>query len=167
MNKAIFLDRDGVLNKKVPPKDFIKTPDELIYLPKVEQIIKKIKRKGFLAIIVSNQSGINRGIIKKENLEKINEKLKRDLGVDGIYYCPHLPDENCSCRKPKTGLIDKAIKDFNIDIKSSLLIGDNDFDIVAGKSAGCKTLSVNGNVGLIQIENILNKLRGDDNGNIY
>ena len=153
--KAIFLDRDGVINRKVPEKDFVKTPEELVYLPRVKQIIRKLKEKGFTIIIISNQSGINRGMIKKENLEKINSRLMRDLNVDAIYYCPHLPEENCECRKPKTGLIEKAAKDFNIDVKSSLLIGDNDFDIIAGRSAGCKTIMVDGDRGLAQIENKL------------
>ena len=152
MNKAIFLDRDGVINRKVPEKDFVKNVDELIYLPKVKEIVGKLKQKGYIVIIISNQSGINRGIINKENLEKINAKLKKDLGVDAIYYCPHLPEENCSCRKPKTGLIEKAVKDFNVDIKLSLFIGDNDFDMMAGKSAGCTTIMVDSNVGLAQIE---------------
>ena len=160
MNKAIFLDRDGVINRKVPNKDFVKNPEELVYLPKVKDIVKKIKQKGYLVIIVSNQSGINRGIIKNEGLEKINDKLRNDLNVDGIYYCPHLPDENCNCRKPKIGLFERAVKDFNIDLKNSLFIGDNDFDIEAGKTVSCKTLSVNGNEGLMQIENILDNLKG-------
>jgi len=155
MNKAIFLDRDGVINRKVPEKDFVKNTDELVYLSKVKDIVKSIKHKGYLAIVVSNQSGINRGIITKENLEKINDKLRNDLGVDGIYYCPHLPEDDCVCRKPKTGLIDKAVKDFNIDIKKSWLIGDNDFDIVAGQTAGCNTILVDGNVGLSQVSNKL------------
>ncbi len=155
MNKAVFLDRDGIINKKVPVKDWVKNVDELVYLPKVKEVINMIKRKGYLVIITSNQSGINRGIIKKENIEKINEKLKKDLDVDAIYYCPHLPDENCGCRKPKTGLIEKAVKDFNIDIKNSWFIGDNDYDMIAGKSAGCKTLMVDGNIGISQIENVL------------
>jgi|TARA_B100001964_G_C14250916_1_gene609905 D-glycero-D-manno-heptose 1,7-bisphosphate phosphatase len=158
MNRAVFLDRDGVINKKVSIKDFVKNIDELVYLPNVKRIIAKIKQKKYITIIVSNQSGINRGIIKKENMEKINEKLRKDLGIDGIYYCPHLPDENCACRKPKTGLIEKAVKDLNIDVKSSWLVGDNDFDIEAGKAAGLKTIRVEGNIGLAQIENRLDQL---------
>ncbi len=155
MNKAIFLDRDGIINKKVPVKEWVKNTDELIYLPKVKEIISIMKKKGYLVIIVSNQSGINRGIIKKENLEKINEKLKNDFEIDGFYYCPHLPEENCVCRKPKTGLIEKAAIDFNIDVKNSWLIGDNDYDMAAGKSAGCKTLMVDGNIGISEIENLV------------
>lgn len=164
MNKAIFLDRDGVINRKVPEKDFVKNVDELIYLPKVKQIIGMVKKKGYLVIIVSNQSGINRGIIKKENIEKINEKLRKELKIDAIYYCPHLPDENCACRKPKTGLIEKAAKDFDIDVKNSLLIGDNDFDIAAGNAAGCKTIMVDGDKGISAVENTLKEVM--QNGNI-
>lgn len=163
MNKAIFLDRDGVINKKAAERDFIKNVDELAYLPKVKQIVSRMKKKGYVVIIISNQSGINRGIIKMKNLEKINGKLKKDLGIDGIYYCPHLPAEDCACRKPKTGLIEKAVKDFGIDIKSSWLIGDNDFDIAAGIAAGCRTIMVDGNIGLAQIED---RLRRYKNANI-
>ena len=152
VKKAIFLDRDGVINRKAADKDFVKNSDELFYLPKVKQIIGGFKKKGYLVIIISNQSGINRGTIKTENLEKINAKLRKDFGIDGIYYCPHLPDENCACRKPKTGLIERAVRDFGIDVKSSWLIGDNDFDIAAGRAAGCKTIMVDSNIGLAQIE---------------
>ena len=158
MNKAVFLDRDGIINKKVPAKEWVKNPDELIYLPKVKEMISLIKRKGYLAIIISNQSGIKRGIIKKENLEKINEKLKKDLGIDGFYYCPHLPEENCNCRKPKTGLIENAVVDFGIDVKNSVFIGDNEYDMVAGKSVGCRTIMVDGNVGISQIEDAIKSL---------
>lgn len=164
MHKAIFLDRDGVINKKAPVKDFIKNTDELSYLPKAKKIVDMIKRNGYLVIIVSNQSGINRGIIKKEELEKIDAKLRKDLKVDGIYYCPHLPDENCSCRKPKTGLIEMAAKDFGIDVKNSLLVGDNDFDIAAGNAAGCRTIIVDGDKGIAEAENILKEVV--QNGNI-
>lgn len=155
MRRAIFLDRDGVINKKVPEKDFVKNTDELVYLPKVREIISMLKKNGYIVIIVSNQSGIDRGIIKKGELEKIDEKLKKELGVDGIYYCPHLPEENCSCRKPKTGLIERAARDFDIDIRNSILIGDNDFDIIAGNAAGCRTIMVNGNMGIKDAENKL------------
>lgn len=158
MRKAVFLDRDGVINKKAPEKDFIKNTEELVYLPRVREVISMIKNGGYLAIVVSNQSGINRGIIKKEELGKINEKLKSDLGIDGIYYCPHLPEENCLCRKPRTGLIEMAAKDFGIDIKNSLLVGDNDFDIIAGNAAGCRTIMVNGNIGIKEAEKKLREI---------
>lgn len=155
MNRAIFLDRDGVINRKVPEMDFVKNPGELVYLPGVREIISMLKNKGYIVIVVSNQSGINRGIIKKEELEKIDGKLKKDLGVDGIYYCPHLPEENCLCRKPKTGLIERAARDFDIDVRKSLLVGDNDSDIIAGNGAGCRTIMVNGDIGIKDAENKL------------
>lgn len=158
MNKAVFLDRDGVINRKVPVKDFVKNTDELVYLPNVKETITSIKKQGYLVIIISNQSGINRGIIKKEDLDKINGKLKNELHIDAFYYCPHLPDENCPCRKPKTGLIEQAVKDFNIDVKSSFFIGDNDYDMKAGQSAGCKTIIIDGDIGISQINSRINAL---------
>jgi D-glycero-D-manno-heptose 1,7-bisphosphate phosphatase len=157
-NKAVFLDRDGVINKKVSVRDFVKNEKELVYFSGVIETVRKIKESGFLAIIISNQSGINRGIIRKENLEKINEKLKKDLGVDGIYYCPHLPEENCNCRKPRNGLIQRALNDFNIDVKKSWMIGDSDSDIIAGEASGCRTFMVDSEKGLAQIADMLNTL---------
>jgi len=109
----------------------------------------------FLVIVVTNQSAINRGYISREELENIHEFLSKQLQkqsshIDAIYYCPHRPDENCDCRKPKTKLISKAIKDFSIDKNSSWLIGDNETDIQAAKSIGIKSVKMQTDASLLE-----------------
>ena len=142
-NKAIFLDRDGVINKK--RDDYVKTIDELEIIPNINSFIKKMHDNGFLIIVISNQSAINRGLTTHEVVNEIHSKIQSFLiqngtRIDQFYYCPNTPFENCDCRKPKTGLLKKAIDDFLIDASSSWMIGDSDSDIIAGRSVGCKTI---------------------------
>jgi len=157
--KAIFLDRDGVLNKE--RKDYVKNISELEIFPEVIIPIKKLKEEGFLIIIITNQSAINRDIITFEDVQQIHQHIQNylrefEIELDGFYICPHRPDENCSCRKPKSGLILKAIDEFNIDIKSSWMIGDNNSDIVAARTIGCKAIKIGKEITLNQaVENIL------------
>ena len=143
--KAIFLDRDGVLNKN--KDDYVKNISELEIFPYILEPIKKLQSAGFKIIVITNQSAINRGLMTEKHLNEIHEKIQSFLiphnaKIDSFYYCPHTPAENCSCRKPKTGLLLKAIDDFSIDVNSSWFIGDRDSDIQAGRSAGCKTLKI-------------------------
>lgn len=156
--KAIFLDRDGTINKYV---GFVRKKEEFELLPHVSETIRKFNELGFLVIIITNQPVIARGEVSYEELEVIHNKMETLLGndgayVDAIYYCPHHPDKgfdgeivdlkiDCDCRKPKPGLIFKAAEDFNIDLENSWMIGDSENDIVAGKRAGCKTILVNEN----------------------
>lgn len=150
--KAVFLDRDGTINKHV---GFLRNVDEFELLPKVAQAIKLINELGYLAIVVTNQPVIARGEVTVEQLEIIHKKMETLLGqegayLDAIYYCPHHPHKGyegeiselkieCSCRKPKPGMLLEAAKKFNIDLSASWMIGDGENDIQAGKSAGCKT----------------------------
>lgn len=154
--KAIFLDRDGTLNKYV---GFLKKIDDLELIGGVAKAIKKINNSNYLAIVITNQPVIARGEVTLEKLEEIHNKLETLLGregayLDAIYYCPHHPDSGfdgeikklkilCDCRKPNTGLFLKATEDFNIDLKKSWMIGDSESDIEAGKRAGCKTIKIN------------------------
>ncbi len=143
-NRAVFIDRDGTINVNV---EYLDDPDNLMMHPTVAEGIKRLKDEGFNVIVITNQSGIARGYFSVETLAKIHQKMKNDLlkkgaDVDAIYYCPHHPDENCDCRKPKTGLLKKAIKDFNIDVEESYFIGDRMLDIEAGHTIGCKTVLV-------------------------
>ena len=157
--KAIFLDRDGVLNKE--RKDYVKNISELEMFPEIIVPIKKLKEKGFLIIIITNQSVINRGIITLENVQQIHQHIqnylkKFEIKLDGFYICPHRPDENCLCRKPKSGLILRAIDDFKIDITSSWMIGDSDSDIIAARTVGCKAIKIGKEISLDQaVKNIL------------
>ena len=150
--KAIFLDRDGTINKYV---GFLRKIDEFELLPGVEEAIKKINESGYLAIVVTNQPVIARGEVTLEELNEIHKKLETELGyegayIDGLYYCPHHPHKgcegeipelkiDCECRKPKPGMLLKAAEDFNIDLSQSWMIGDGENDVKAGKAAGCKT----------------------------
>jgi len=147
-NKAIFLDRDGVLNKK--RNDYVKSIDELEIFPNIGREISKIKNQGFLIIVVTNQSVINRGIITKEKLFEIHSKIqdvliKDKTSIDKFYFCPHRPDENCKCRKPNPGMILQAINEFSIDVSKSWMVGDSKTDIEAGRKAGCKTIFLDEN----------------------
>lgn len=147
-NKAVFLDRDGVINKKAPKGDYIKNWEEFKFLPGVKSAIKKLNKEGFLVIIVSNQRGIARCVMTDDDLAEIHSKMIQELEkvgavINGIYYCPHDINDNCDCRKPEAGLLFKAAKDFGINLRLSWMIGDSKSDIEAGKKAGCKTILVN------------------------
>lgn len=153
--KAIFLDRDGTINKYV---GYLRKAERLELLPGVGETIRKINQSGYLAIVITNQPVIARGEITVDELQIIHNKLETLLGnegayLDGIYYCPHHPDKgfegeieelklNCNCRKPSPGMLIKAAQDFNIDLSSSWVIGDDKKDIEAGKNAGCKTVLI-------------------------
>lgn len=156
--KAIFLDRDGVINKK--RNDYVKSVDELEIFPTLGNSIKKINQHNFLVIIVTNQSAINRGLTTNEKVHQIHQTIKHkiekdDAIIDAIYVCPHKPDELCSCRKPKPGLLLKAITELNIDTKFSWMIGDSDSDIIAGNSVGCKTIKIDEKTDLTKAVNMI------------
>lgn len=143
--KAVFFDRDGVINME--RSDYVKTSDELEIFPNVADCIRILKKEGFLAVVITNQSAINRGKTTEEQLTKIHNAIQNHCEnngtkIDGFYYCPHRPDENCNCRKPKSGLLLKASHELNIDLKSSWLIGNDDSDIEAGLSVGCKSIKI-------------------------
>lgn len=156
--KAIFLDRDGTINKY---KGFIRNVEDIELLPGVTEAIKKINNMGYLAIVVTNQPVIARGEVTIEQLEEMHNKIETLLGnegayIDGLYYCPHHPDKGydgeipelkikCNCRKPEPGMLLKASEDFNIDLEKSWMVGDSKNDIIAGKKAGCKTAIIDSN----------------------
>ena len=140
-NKAVFLDRDGVINKK--RIEHVKSVDEFKIFSNVGDAIKLLRDKGYLVIIITNQSVIGRNIISEKKLDEIHIELKNYLEqsntyVDSIYYCPHIPEQNCDCRKPKPGLIFEACQDFDIDLRNSYFIGDSISDLDAARNAGCK-----------------------------
>lgn len=148
--KAIFLDRDGTINKYV---GFLTKPEQFELLSGVAEAIKKINKSGYLAIVVTNQPVIARGDCTWDELQRIHDKMETELGkegafLDAIYICPHHKDKgfegerpeykfDCACRKPKPGLFVQAAKDFNIDLSQSIMIGDSENDELAGRNAGC------------------------------
>ena len=159
MFKAIFLDRDGVINEE--RKDYVKNLDEFIILKGVSKAIKLLKEKNFLVIIITNQSAINRKLLTNNGLNEIHNHLQDvlkndDTSYDAIYYCPHKPEENCKCRKPKPGLLLRAAEEHSIDMENSFLIGDSMTDIEAADAAGCKGILLKENQSLLQMaENLL------------
>ena len=148
--KAIFLDRDGTINKYV---GFLRNIDDFELIDGVAEAIKQINQSSYLAIVVTNQPVIARGEVSWEDLNEIHKKMETLLGkegayIDGIYICPHHPDKgfegerpeykfDCECRKPKPGLLLQAAKDFNIDLSQSIMIGDSERDTKAGEAVGC------------------------------
>ncbi|MEM0465188.1 MAG: HAD family hydrolase [Candidatus Pacearchaeota archaeon] len=154
MKKAIFLDRDGVLIEETG--EYISKKQDMKIIS-VTETLKKLKSKGYLLVVVTNQAAIARGIITEEDLKEMNNFLNECLEktIDAFYYCPHHPEVypdipeyakkyrvKCNCRKPLPGLLLKASKEMNIDLKKSYMIGDMISDIIAGKSAGCKTIMI-------------------------
>lgn len=150
--KAIFLDRDGTINKYV---GFLRDIADFELLPGVAEAIRKINESGYLAIVITNQPVIARGEVTWDQLQEIHNKMETLLGkegayLDGIYFCPHHPDKgfkgeiaelkfDCDCRKPKPGLFIRAAEDFNIELSESWMVGDGKNDVLAGKNAGCRT----------------------------
>ena len=153
MTKAIFLDRDGVINQE--RKDYVKNIEEFIIFENVSDAISLIKNHNFLVILITNQSAVNRKLLTIENLDKIHEKLQNYLKMhntsfDYVYFCPHMPKENCNCRKPKPGLIIQAKKDFKIELSQSFMIGDSQTDVEAAENAGCKGILLKQNQTLLE-----------------
>lgn len=153
--KAIFLDRDGVIN---PDKGLICRPDDFELFPETASAIQKINRSDYIAIIVTNQPGIAKGMYDFDTLDDIHKKMDTLLGqerakIDALYFCPHHPEKGfegerpefkiqCRCRKPEPGMLQDAAERFHIDLASSYIIGDHQRDILAGKSVGCTTIGV-------------------------
>lgn len=142
--RAIFLDRDGVINKKAKEHDYIKNWSEFDFLPHVKDAISQLNKK-FLVVVVSNQGGISRELMTWDDVNTIHINMQSELEksnaiIDKIYVCPHDMKEKCACRKPKPGLILQAARELNIDLSNSYMIGDSLADIRAGKKAGCKTI---------------------------
>ena len=141
--KAVFLDRDGVINEE---KGYVHKIEDFHFFSYTFSALKKIPKR-YKKIIITNQSGISRGMYSQTDFEKLNSWMlskleENEIKIDKVYFCPHHPDKNCLCRKPKTGLLMQAQKEFNLDLKNSWLIGDKTSDILAGKNAGCKTILV-------------------------
>lgn len=163
--KAIFLDRDGTINKYV---GFLRDIEEFELIDGVTEAIKLINASGYLCIVVTNQPVIARGEVTVSELDEIHNKMETLLGqqgayIDALYYCPHHPHKgyegeipelkiDCECRKPKPGMLLKAAEDFNIDLQSSWMIGDGENDVLAGENAGCKTV-------LLTNENLLEEVK--------
>ena len=142
--RAVFLDRDGTIG---PDAYYCSRPEDFNIFPGAAEAVKLINRAGLKAIVITNQSGIARGYFSEDTLAEIHGKMLNELEeqgarIDGIYYCPHHPDDGCQCRKPGTGLLQRAAEEHGIDFDGSFMVGDTQMDIDAGRAAGCRTVLV-------------------------
>ena len=143
--KALFLDRDGTLN--VERKDYVRTPEELEWIEENLEPLQMIQKEGWLLVLITNQSGVGRGVMTEKDLDQVHSKLRADLAVrgirvDAVYYCPHKPEDGCDCRKPRPGLLQRALRDLEIDPHTSWMIGDSDSDVAAAKALGIRAIKI-------------------------
>lgn len=153
--KFIFLDRDGVINKRPPKAEYICRPEDFIWLDGAKEAIKKLNSAGYFIILISNQAGISRGLMSNEDFLNVQKKMERDLSkigahIDAVYYCPHGWDDNCECRKPKPGMLYQAQKDFSINLNKCIVIGDDERDIMTAHNAEMKGVLVTEDYTLIK-----------------
>ncbi len=153
---AVFLDRDGVLTEE---KGYIDSVEKLNIFPYAAECVRKIHEKGYYAIVVTNQSGVARGLFGEDDLRKMNAYLMRKTKADAVYYCPHHPagrvekyKMQCSCRKPETGLFQAACREFAIDLAGSYMVGDRAGDILAGQNMGIRTVLLESGYGSKNLE---------------
>ncbi len=154
--KIVFLDRDGVINKKMPLHDYVKIWKEFKFLPGSIEAIKLLNNSGYEVYVVSNQQGVAKGVMSKKDLDKIHQNMSGELKknraeINAIYCCTHSQADGCDCRKPKPGLFFRAARDYNLDLTKTFFIGDRGSDLEAGKSAGCKTFLVSEGNSLLNI----------------
>jgi len=144
MKRAVFLDRDGTINVE---REYLSSPDGLLLIDGAAKAVRTINEAGLLAVVITNQSGIGRGYFTVEAVDAIHRRLSEMVGegggrFDAFYHCPHLPDEGCGCRKPATGLIERAAKELGIDPSKSYVIGDKAIDVEVARRCGAKGLLV-------------------------
>jgi D-glycero-D-manno-heptose 1,7-bisphosphate phosphatase len=139
---AIFIDRDGVINL-LRPSDYVLDWSQFVFVPGIREALKQLASLGLPMIVISNQAAVGKGLLDTAGLEEITSKMYQELAHDGTfltaaYYCPHRPDENCPCRKPKPALLQAAAADLNLDLTRSIFVGDAETDVEAARAAGCK-----------------------------
>ncbi len=163
-NKAVFLDRDGVLNRTVcvdgvdcPPED----ASRLVFFPEAKEAVKRLRRAGFLCICVTNQPDIARGTRSAENVAEMNHRVRAELNLDDLFMCPHDNHDNCTCRKPKPGMLLSASKKWNLDLPNCWMIGDRRTDILAGLAGRCRTILINNRLVDIQAESFAHMICPD------
>ena len=145
--KAIFLDRDGVINRYPGDGKYVTSWKEFKFLPKAKKAIAKLYKNRFKIFVISNQAGVNKGIFSQNRLDFITKNMLKAIEesqgkIDKVYYCTHRQQDNCSCRKPKAGLMHLAKKQYQVNLKNSFFIGDTIRDVKTAKAAGCKSILV-------------------------
>jgi D-glycero-D-manno-heptose 1,7-bisphosphate phosphatase len=146
-NKAVLLDRDGVLNKRPPSANYVSSWSEFEWLPGAKTALRLLRENGFRVIVVSNQAGVARGAMTERDLGDIHDRMQREVEasgghLDAIYYCPHDWDAGCECRKPKPGMLFQAQREFDLNLSRTWFIGDDDRDEQAAETAGCRFVGV-------------------------
>jgi D,D-heptose 1,7-bisphosphate phosphatase len=143
MNRAVFLDRDGTL---IVDTGFPSRPEEVRILPGVPEALSALGDAGYRLVVVTNQSGIGRGLLTEEDYRRVHREVERrlDIRFDGVYHCPHRPEAKCSCRKPAPGMLLRAAEEHSIDLASSWAVGDRERDVRAGLAAGCGAVLLGG-----------------------
>lgn len=148
MDRAVFLDRDGVVNEVLSKRvKFVNSPEDFHLLPGVGEAIRKLNESGWKVFVVTNQGGIALGYMTEDELGRIHEEMEQQLSgfgahVDDIAYCPHMPEAGCRCRKPKPGMLLELADKHDIDLSHSYMAGDREPDIGAGRNAGTKTVFI-------------------------
>ncbi len=143
--RAVFLDRDGVINQRRP--DHVKSPEEFAFLPGALAALKRLAATPFAILVVTNQAAVGRGQLSTSGLDAIHERMTREIAaaggrIDAVYACPHTPDDRCTCRKPEPGLFLEAARDWDVDLRRSYCVGDSATDIEAGNRVGCRGLLI-------------------------
>jgi D-glycero-D-manno-heptose 1,7-bisphosphate phosphatase len=138
---AIFLDRDGTIVEEV---NYLHRAEEMRIFPEAAAALRDLKDQGYLLVVVTNQSGIGRGIYTEDDMRRVHKAIQHELGemINGFYHCPHLPCDGCECRKPGLKMIRDAERDLDIDLNRSWIVGDKKIDVETGKAAGMKTALV-------------------------
>jgi D-glycero-D-manno-heptose 1,7-bisphosphate phosphatase len=150
MKRAVFLDRDGVINRKALEGEYVTRWEEFHFLPRAAQAISRMNAAGWSVIVITNQRCIAKGLLTIRELEDIHRQMLSELltagaQVDAVYYCPHEEQPPCTCRKPLPGMLLTAAREHQIDLASSWVIGDSEKDMEAGKRAGCRTVLISAN----------------------
>lgn len=141
MRRAVFLDRDGTLIEEV---NFLSDPQQVSLFPGTIEALRLLRDKGFLLVVVTNQSGVGRGLFGEDSVASVHSRIQELTGdlIDAFYFCPHLPDEGCECRKPSDGMLRSAVDEFNIDLAHSWMVGDKSLDVMTGLGVGMKSILV-------------------------
>jgi histidinol-phosphate phosphatase family protein len=140
----VFLDRDDTL---IVDKPYLRNPAGIEFTPRALEGLRRLRAAGYGLVLVTNQAGIGRGLLTEDDLAAVHARLRellaqQDLALDAIYYCPHHPQDGCGCRKPATGMLEQACRDFAVDVAQSAMIGDSDADIRLGRAFGLTTIQL-------------------------
>jgi D-glycero-D-manno-heptose 1,7-bisphosphate phosphatase len=154
--RAFFLDRDGVLNRRAGPHDYVKSPAEFVWLAGAREGVRRLNDQGWLVLVVTNQRGIARGLYTAADVEAIHARAQRELAllgahVDAFYFCPHSDDDRCDCRKPQPGLILRGAREWDVILADSFLVGDDDRDVEAARRAGVRALKMPSDGNLLEV----------------